>query len=79
MKLTGLANEAFLIKGYTNWKDATRVYSKHEASDFHKQAVAAMANKVDVGEMLSSQLVREKQTNREYFLNVMSIVRFLAR
>ena len=30
--------------------------SKHEASDFHKQAVAAMANKADVGVMLSSQL-----------------------
>ena len=79
VKLTGLADQAFLIKGFTNWKDATRVYSKHESSDFHKQAVAAMANKADVGEMFSSQLVREKQTNREYLLNVMSIIRFLAR
>lgn len=43
VRLTGLAEQAFLIKGFTNWKDATRVFSKHEASDFHKQAVAAMA------------------------------------
>ena len=61
-----------------NWKDATRVYSKHEASDFHKQAVDAMSNKADVGEMLSSQLVRKKQANREYLLKVMSTTRYLA-
>ena len=79
MRLTGLAEQAFLIKGFTNWKDATRVFSKHEASDFHKQAVAAMANKADVGVMLSSQLAKEKQSNREYLLHVMSTIRFLAR
>ena len=54
---TGLADQAFLIKGFTNWKDATRGYSKYEASDFHKQAIDAMSNKADVVEMLSSQLV----------------------
>ena len=59
VRLTGLAEQTFLIKGFTNWKDATRVLSKHETSDFHKQAVAAMANKADVGVMLSSQLARE--------------------
>ena len=53
--------------------------SKHEASDFHKQAVDAMSDKADVGEMLSSQLVREKQANREYLLKVMSTTRYLAR
>ena len=79
VRLTGLAEQTFLIKGFTNWKDATRVLSKHETSDFHKQAVAAMTNKADVGVMLSSQLAKEKQANREYLLNVMSIIRFLAR
>ena len=79
VRLTGLADQAFLIKCFTNWKDATRVYSKHEASDFHKQAVDAMSNKADVGEMLSSQLVREKQANWEYLLKVMSTMRYLAR
>jgi hypothetical protein len=29
--------------------------------------------------MLSSQLAKEKQANREYLLNVLSIIRFLAR
>ena len=66
VRLTGLAEQAFLIKGFTNWKDATRVFSKHEALDFHKQAVAAMANKADVGVMLSSQLAKEKQTMSTY-------------
>ena len=77
--LTGLAEQAFLVNGFTNWKDATRVFSKHEASDFHKQAVAAMANKADVGVMFSSQLAKEKQSNREYLLYVMFTIQFLAR
>ena len=60
VKLTGLADQAFLIKGFTNWKDATRVYSKHESSDFHKQAVAAMANKAECGRnTLESTCTRE--------------------
>ena len=44
-----------------------------------KQAVATMANKADVGVILSSQLAQENQANREYLLNVMSIIRFLVR
>lgn len=71
---TGLLN-----KRLYKLEDTTRVFSKHEASDFHKQAVAAMANKADVGVMLSSQLAKEKQPNREYLLYVMSTIRFLAR
>ena len=65
-----MLQQAFLIKGFTNWEDTTRVFSKHETSDFHKQAVADTA---DIGVMLSSQLAKEKQANCEYLLNVMSI------
>ena len=43
----------------------TRVYSKHEASYFHKQAFDSLKARADVGEMLSSQYAQEKRTNRK--------------
>ena len=55
------------------------MFVKHEFSDFHKQAVAAIFNTVDIGEILSSQHAREKQVNREYLLKVMTTLRFLVR
>ena len=46
--------------------------------DFHKQAVMAISNKADVGEMLSTQHALEKRLKREYFLKILSTIRFLA-
>ena len=77
--ITGVAENAFIIDGFNNWKDATRVYSKHEASYFHKQAFDSLKARADVGEMLSSQYAQEKRTNRKYLMQVLSSVRYLAR
>ena len=77
--ITGVAENAFIIDGFNNWKDATRVYSKHEASYFHKQAFDSLKARADVGEMLSSQYAQEKCTNRKYLMQVLSSVRYLAR
>ena len=76
---TGVTERAFLEKGFTNWKDGTRSFSKHERCDFHKVCAAALASTVDVGDMLSRQAASEKRVNREYLLKVLSTVRFLAR
>ena len=70
---------SFVIKGFTNWKDATRFFVKHESCGFHKQAVAALAKKADIGEILSKQHALEKSSNRIYLLKVLSSLRFLAR
>jgi len=75
---TGVTEQAFLVKGFTNWKDGTRCFSRHESCDFHKACVAALASTVDVGDMLSRQAATEKQANREYLLKLLSTVRFLA-
>ena len=32
-KLSGSAKPAFLVNGFTNWKDATRNFSKHVSCD----------------------------------------------
>ena len=38
MGLTRLSEASFLVNGFTNWKDATRVLVKHKSSNFHKSA-----------------------------------------
>ena len=38
MGLTRLSEASFLVNGFTNWKDATRVLVKHKSSNFLKSA-----------------------------------------
>ena len=57
MTLSGSAEPAFLVNGFTNWKDATRNFSKHKSCDFYKLAAAALTSQVDTGEMFSKQYV----------------------
>ena len=79
VRLSIYIEESFLVKGFTNWKDATRLFARHENCDFHKSSAAALASRVDVGDMLSRQAATEKQQNRQYLLKVLSSIRFLAR
>ena len=60
------------MKGFINWKDATKVFAKHESCDFHKSTAAALASRVDVA-------ATEKQQNRQYLMKVLSSIWFLAR
>ena len=78
-RISGQAEGSFLVNGFTNWKDATTKFAKHESSDFHKACAEALSSTVDIGDMLNKQAVSEKQANREYLLKVLSSVRFLAR
>ena len=64
MRLPFYTEESFLAKGFVNWKDATRGFSKHESCHFHKSAPAALASRVDVGDMLSKQAASDKEQNR---------------
>ncbi len=75
----GVTEQAFLVKGFTNWKDGTRSFAKHEGCDFHKMCAAALQSTVDVGDMLVQQAAAEKRENREYLLKLLSTIRFLAR
>ena len=79
VRMSACSDESFVVKGFTNWKDATRALIKHESSNFHKSAAAALASRVDVSDMLSKQAAAEKQKNRQYLLKVLSSIRFLAR
>ena len=54
----------------TNWKDATMCFSRHTASDCHKEAFEVMVTlpktTSDVGEMLFKSHAAEKKTTDSY-------------
>ena len=73
---------AFITRGYTNWRDATKAFSSHLRSRCHKEAVAARElpkQTGDVGERLSTEHERQKAENRAMFRRILQNVRFLAR
>lgn len=73
----------FISIGFSNWKDAATKFCKDEGSQCHKDAVQMTttlpATTRDVGEMLSSQLAREREEHRKKFLKLLSNARFLSR
>ena len=78
MGLTRLSEASFL-KGFTNWKGATRVLVKHESSNFHKATTEAQMATNEVADMLSPAAATEKKNNRKYLLKIISSICFLGR
>ena len=80
---TSHKESAFLLQGFTNWKDGTVCFSKHEASDCHKEAVQAIIVRPqttrDVGEQLSQIHASDKMDNRKMLLKIWQNLRFLAQ
>ena len=72
-----------MSKGFSKWKDTTTVLKKHEQSSCHRETVQVTftlpATTRDVGEQLSHQHKKEKETNRRMLLKVVSCIRYLAR
>ena len=76
-------DKAFVVTGFSNWKDATIRFKNHESSGCHREAVerAITLPEVtkDISELLSEAHSKEKRDNRECLLKILSSVRFLAR
>ena len=75
---------AFLIKGFTYWKEATTAFQKHQASMCHKEATEALIHlpqqvQGDIGELLNKEHLAAKAHNRKMFLVILESIRFLAR
>ena len=79
MELTRLSEASFLVKGFTNWKNATRILVKHESSNFYKAATEALKATNDVAAMLKKAAATDEKNNREYLLKIISSIRFLGR
>ena len=84
MKLGGnMKDSIFLSGGFSNWKDATVGFVKHEKTMTHKIAVDLIevlpCTTRDVGEMLSSVHAAEKAVNRHCLLKIAENIHFLAQ
>ena len=61
-------DSAFIHRGFSNWKDATEGFRRHELSRCHKDAVQVMItvpkSTRDVGESLSNAHMKNKAESR---------------
>ena len=73
MHLTGNAESAFLAKEFTNWKDATRIFAKHEPSVSHKDACAVLADKHDIS-VICFQKKRRLKRREESHISIESAI-----
>ena len=75
--------QTFISSGFSNWKDATAKFAKHEGSRCHKDSVLKTitlpATTSDVSEMLSSQLAKEWLERQKCLLKLLLNARFLSR
>ena len=78
-----MKDSIFLSGGFSNWKDATVRFVKHEQTTTHKITVDLVVTLPrttrDVGKMLSSAHAVEKAANRHCLLKTAESIRFLAR
>lgn len=74
------AEDAFISRGFSNWKLATSVFRQHEVTKCHKEAVERIVTlpetTSDIGEMLSKAHAQEKGENRQVLLKILSNLRF---
>ncbi len=82
-KIQGNFSDSSLLTGFTNWKYATRSFSKHEGTVCHKAAVDLVINipstSCELDKMLSSANEKQKVLNRKYLLNIAQTIRYLCR
>lgn len=73
----------YISRGYSNWKDATTNFMKHEQSKCHIDAVLKIVtipkSMGDVQEMLSAQCAKDKLERRQHLMKILENIKFLAR
>ncbi len=72
-----------MTRGFSNWKDGTLSFKKHEKSSCHREAVEVMitlpATTCNVSELLSKQHAIQKIKNRDALFEIMSSIKYLCR
>ena len=75
-------DDAFIARGYKNWKRGTTGFKTHEASGCHREAIEVIelpGKCADIGEKLFAYHSEEKSKNRQIFLTILRNICFLAR
>ena len=76
-------DKVFIINGFSNWKDASVAFKKHDSSKRHRDSadkVTTLPKTIkDIGETLSTKHAENKNDNRKCLLKILSSLRFLGR
>lgn len=76
-------DNAFISRGFSNWKDALASFRKHEESKCHKEAVDRVlvipSTCKDCSSMLSNEHTKIKANSRLIMSKIMSSIKYLAR
>ena len=80
---TKYKESSFISRGFTNWKDGTVGFNKHESSECHKEAVQVIEViphiTQNVGEQLCHIHASNKAISRKMLLKTLQNIMFLAR
>ena len=82
--LKGQANkdQAYISKGFSNWKNSLGSFRGHQSLSCHKAASCyhlVSPNCADVGELLDKQVNQQRQVERKYLLDVIRCLCYLGR
>ncbi len=76
-------DQAFISRGFTNWKDGPECFRRHEESKCHKEAydmIVSIPNTVpNVGKMLSTIHSKKQHENRKALMVILENTQFLGR
>ena len=83
-KLTAEHNmeEAYITKGFNNWKKALEAFVDHQQSKAHRAAITYESVVPQCGNVLVmtvNDLSNKRLAERKYLIKVMKCIRFLAR
>ena len=78
-----IKDSPFVCGGFSNWKDATVAFARHEQTTTHKKAVEVLVTipetTRDIGEMLSTAHAEGKKISGQCLITIAENIRFLAR
>ena len=82
LRVSTKRDDAFIARGYKNWKRGTTGFKTHESSECHREVIEVIElpkKCADIGEKLSAYHSEEKSKNRQILLPILRNIRFLAR
>ena len=78
-----IKDSPFVCGGFSNWKDATVAFARHEQTTTHKKAVEVLVTipetTRDIGEMLSTAHAEGKKISGQCLVTIAENIRFKIR
>ena len=73
---------AYIFKGFASWKKALKCFYNHQDSACHQASSAyhlVIPSCSDVGEMIDNQIIKRRQMERKYLIDIIKCLKFLSR